>query len=254
MSATLVVQVLALAVGLGCGVLWPRRQKTLFTKESYINLLNGALLYPARLGLGLLGLDQIKVGLIPVGTLFHPALQFLFLFLMLDFTRYWVHYADHRVPWLWSFHRVHHSAESMDSTVGFRMHFVDFLQLTAIPVVLFGLIFDVSAFAPWTMPAALSVGIVADAFEHSNMEFKLDSWWKRLWFASFNNPLFHSWHHTRDGNLKDGNYANALPLWDRLFGTDVTSPEPPALFGIDGDQRIEMSWIGLQLLTPRRTG
>lgn len=252
MSPTLIVQVLALAVGLGCGWIWPRRNQPRLSKESFINLANGAILYPLRFALGLAGLDAIHLGLVDLGRLGHPVLQFLFVFLALDFTRYWVHLADHRVPFLWSFHRVHHSAETMDSTVGFRMHLVDFLQLTAIPVLLFGVLFDVSAFEAWVMPAALSVGIIADAFEHSNLEFKLDSWWKKAWFATFNNPLFHSWHHTRDGHLKDGNYANALPLWDRLFGTEVTSPEPPELFGIDGDQRIDMSLLGMQLLRPRR--
>lgn len=254
MSITLIVQVFAVVLGLTAGWMWPREKRPgLFTKESFINVVNGALLYPIRFGLGLLGLDAIHLSFIPLGELGHPILQFLFVFLALDFTRYWVHYADHRVPFLWSFHRVHHCAEALDSTTGFRMHIVDFLQLTALPVVLFGLIFDVSQFQPWVMPAALSVGILADSAEHANVEFKLDTWWRKAWFAVFNNPLFHSWHHTRDGILKDGNYANALPLWDRLFGTDVTSPEPPELYGLDGDQRIEMDLVGMQLLKPRRS-
>ena len=146
----------------------------------------GRSLYSLRIGLGLLGIDKIHLGLIPLGTLGHPVLQVLFVLVTVDFTRYWVHYADHRVPFLWSFHRVHHSAEAMDSTVGFRMHVVDFLQLTALPVVLYGVLFDVTQFSPWAIPAAFSVGIVADAFEHSNLEFKLDSWWKKAWFQVFN--------------------------------------------------------------------
>jgi sterol desaturase/sphingolipid hydroxylase (fatty acid hydroxylase superfamily) len=50
--------------------------------------------------------------------------------------------------------------------------------------------------------------------------------------------------------LCDGNYGNVLLFWDRLFGTDVTGAEPPPLMGIDGDQRLENSLLGLQLLRP----
>jgi sterol desaturase/sphingolipid hydroxylase (fatty acid hydroxylase superfamily) len=153
---------------------------------------------------------------------------------------------------LWRFHRVHHSTESLDATAGLRMHAVDFLQLTAVPVVLFGLLLDVSHFASWVLPAAVSVGIVADTFSHMHVEFPHRNPVCRALLYVFNNPLFHSWHHTRDGVLCDGNYANAFPVWDVLFGSNVTRPEPPALYGIDGDQRLDHSLLGLQLLRPRR--
>lgn len=252
MEPTLVVQILALVGGLAAGAVWPRTPGPLFTRETVLNLATGALLYPVRYGLGLLGATTLHVGLVPLGTLGHPVLQLLFAFLVLDFTRYWVHYADHRVPWLWTFHRVHHSSERLDSSSGFRMHVVDFLQLTAIVVVLFGVVFDVSQFEPWVLPAALSIGIVADAIEHADVRFPLDTAWRRAWFRVFNTPLFHSWHHVRDATLCDGNYANALPLWDRLFGTEVTRPEPPAELGLTADQALTPTVIGMQLLRPRR--
>lgn len=252
--ATTIVQGLVLVLGLAAGLAWPRERRAgPFTRETWLNLANGLLLFPIRFALGLLGVYELDVGLIPTGLLAHPALQFVVAFLLLDFVRWAVHYLDHRVPILWSFHRVHHSAEALDATTGLRMHVVDFLQLTAIPVVLFGVLLDTSDWAGWVLPAALIVGIVADAVEHANVEFRLDTWWKRAWFRVFNTPLFHSWHHTRDGALCDGNYANALPLWDRLFGTDVTRPEPPALYGLDGDQRIDTaSLVGMHLLRPPR--
>lgn len=250
---TTIVQGLALALGLAAGWAMPReRRPTLFTKETWINLAHGVLLYPIRLGLTLAGVTSLQVGLVPTGWLAHPALQFAFAFLLLDFCKYWLHYADHRVPWLWTFHRVHHSVEQMDASAGLRMHVVDFLQLTAVPILLFGVLFDSSAWAAWVLPAAFCVGIVADAVSHANVPFRLDAGWRRAWFAVFNTPLFHSWHHTRDGATIDGNYANALPLWDRLFGTDVTRPEPPALYGLDATQAIDRTVLGMQLLRPRK--
>lgn len=244
----LVVQLCALVGGLAAGHLWPRQPGPVWSRDTAINLATGALLYPIRLGLGLLGVDTLNVGLIPLGTLGHPALQVVFCFLVLDFTRYWVHYADHRVSWLWTFHRVHHSTERIDATAGLRMHVVDFFQLTAIIVVSFGVLFDIRSFAPWALPAALVPGILADAIEHANVRFPLDTAWRRAWFRVFNTPIFHAWHHVRDATLCDGNYANALPLWDRLFGTEVTRPTPPAEYGLAGDQRLHVSVWGLQRL------
>jgi len=250
---TTIVQGLALVAGLAAGWAWPRERRSVrFTQETWVNLANGLLLYPIRLGLGLLGVYELDVGLVPTGWLAHPALQFLFAFVLLDFVKYWVHYLDHRIPVLWSFHRVHHSVEAMDASAGLRMHVVDFLQLTAIPILLFGVLFDSSGWAAWVIPASFVVGIVADAIEHANVPFRLDAPWKRVWFQVFNTPLFHSWHHTRDGATIDGNYANALPVWDRLFGTDVTRPEPPPLLGLGADQALDRSLVGLHLLRPRK--
>ncbi len=253
MYATTIVQALALLLGTAAGAAWPREPQPVFSRDFWINVGTGALLFPVRLGLTLLGVNELYAGnvaLVHVGGLGHPALQFLFAFLALDFAKYWVHYADHRVPFLWKFHRVHHSAERLDASTGLRMHVVDFLQLSAIPVALFGLIFDISGFSPWVLPAALCVGIVADALEHMNVKMTLESPLSRLWYATFNSPLFHSWHHVRDGHLCDGNYANALPLWDRLFGTDVARDLPPEVYGVARGP-LEDSFLGLHLLRPR---
>jgi sterol desaturase/sphingolipid hydroxylase (fatty acid hydroxylase superfamily) len=250
--ATTLVQILVLVLGLAAGRVWPREERAgLLTAESWVNLFNGAVLFAGKLGVvflaGQLGAEPLSGRLLDLTGL--PTwLQFLIAFLALDFVRYWVHYADHRVKFLWQFHRVHHSAEMLDSTTGFRMHVVDFLQLACIPAVLFGVVFQFSD--GWVIPASLIVGIVADSMEHANVRFPLDTPLRRFWFKAFNNPLFHSWHHTRDGQIYDGCYANALPIWDVLFGTDVSRPIPPELYGVEDKQDLAHDLVGLQLLRP----
>ena len=250
-QATTVVQALALLLGLALARLFPREAgRPTFSRDFWINIGTGACLFPVRLGLVAVGLYNLNVGMVDLGAVTHPALQFAFVFLLLDFTKYVVHYADHRVPLLWRFHRVHHSTEHLDATAGLRMHVVDFLQLSAIPIMLFGVLFDVSAFHPWVLPVALSTGIVADSLEHMNVRMSLDDPLSRLWYYTFNSPLFHSWHHVRDGHLCDGNYANALPAWDYLFGTNVSRSTPPQVYGVARNP-LQDDFIGLHLLRPR---
>lgn len=247
------VKAAAMGVFQSAGVLRPRNPGQGFVhRDTVINVINGLILFGLKLAvLGAL-LSYLNIGLIKLDWLPAGPAQLVFAFLLLDFTRYWVHYADHRVPLLWRFHRVHHSAETLDATTGLRMHLVDFLQLSLIPVVLFGLLFDGRQLEPWVLPAALAIADVFDAFEHSNMRWSEKNPLTRAWGLVLNNPLFHSWHHTRDGALCDGNYGNTLVIWDRMFGTDVTRPEPPPLMGLEESQALDdRSVLGLQLLRPR---
>jgi sterol desaturase/sphingolipid hydroxylase (fatty acid hydroxylase superfamily) len=261
MQVTTLVQGLMLVFGLGLGALVPRGgvRLPLFSRELLVNVGTAALLFPLRVGLTLVGVRVAHdtapglTGAVDMAGVSVPWLQFLFCLLCLDFAKYWLHRADHRISWLWLFHRVHHSTEHIDASAGLRMHAVDFLKLSAVPVLLFGFLFDVSTFSTWVLPAAISVGIIADTFSHMHVEFPYENRLCRSLLYVFNNPLFHSWHHTRDAVLCDGNYANALPVWDVLFGSNVTRPQPPELYGIEGDQRLEEGVVSLQLLRPRRS-
>ena len=177
MSWTPFLQAGAMAFFMGVALLHPRVQQGVFIKETWVNLFTGAVLFALRV---LLVVVATKVGLetsglISAEAIGHPGLQFLVAFLLLDFARYGVHYLDHRVPFLWHFHRVHHSSEKLNATSGLRMHAVDLLQLTAIPLVLFGLLLDSSTFAPWVIPTAIGLGILFDCFQHANISMSMES-------------------------------------------------------------------------------
>lgn len=248
------IKALAMGTFQVAGVIRPRvADQPLVHRDALLNVANGLLLYAFKLGVLSWALARLDQGWVDLSWLPSGPAQLVFTFVLLDFTRYWVHYADHRVPWLWRFHRVHHSAERLDATTGLRMHVVDFLQLAAIPVVLFSLLFNGKQLDPWVLPAALAVADVMDAFEHANVRMDRTSPLVRAWSLLFNSPSFHCWHHTRDGALCDGNYGNTLVIWDRLFGTDVTQVQPPALYGIEENQALENSVLGWQLLRKRST-
>lgn len=224
----------------------------LLTRDTVINLSTGTCLYVVRwlLPLGLLA-SVMGGGLIDLSFINLPLLQFLILFLVTDLSRYWLHYAHHRIPFLWQFHRVHHSSRTLDATSGLRMHVVDFVQLSLLPVVVTGLLFDVRSFSP---DVFVSLGFVVagfDSFQHANLQFELNHPLRRAWDRLFNNPHFHSWHHTAHIEAcGDGNYGQALTVWDRAFGTCVSQENACTDLGLSEDQHLEETMLGLQLLKP----
>jgi len=136
--------------------------------------------------------------------------QFVAIMFLTDLVQYWVHRAFHRVPWLWRFHSVHHSARSMDWMAGARMHFLEVLALrgtTVIPMFVLG-------FSPAAMNAYIFLVYLYSTFVHANLGWRLGSFEKLLV-----TPRFHHWHHGIEQEAIDVNFAIHFPLLDRLFGT-----------------------------------
>ncbi|MDX1498025.1 MAG: sterol desaturase family protein, partial [Salinisphaeraceae bacterium] len=137
-------------------------------------------------------------------------LQVLLIYAITDFTQYWVHRAFHAFPWLWRFHKVHHSVESMDWLAGSRLHVVDILitrSLALIPMVVLG-------FSNEAINTYLPILALQTVFIHCNLRFSFNG--LTPWVAT---PRFHHWHHTADHDHLDRNFAVCLPIYDRLFGT-----------------------------------
>lgn len=241
------IQIVALASFLALGAAFPRRAYGIVHRDLLINVAHGAMLAAIKLIAATTLTFGVGPGVLPLGALPVP-LQGLVAFLAVDFARWALHYAHHRVPMLWSFHRVHHSVEHLDASAGLRMHVVDFAQLALLPVLLFSVVLDTSGSPAWLVPAALAPGVIFDAFEHANLRFDAQRGLGRLWDRVLNNPHFHAWHHTADGHFHDGNYGNVLTVWDRLFGTCVSRPTLPERFGLSGDQRLRNDPVGLQTL------
>jgi len=61
-------------------------------------------------------------------------LQVVEIIVVVDFATYWIHRAFHQVPWLWSFHAIHHSSTKMDWLAGSRMHVVDVVVTRAVAI------------------------------------------------------------------------------------------------------------------------
>ncbi|MBL9134006.1 MAG: sterol desaturase family protein [Verrucomicrobiaceae bacterium] len=138
------------------------------------------------------------------------AVQFIAIMFLTDLVQYWVHRLFHRIPALWRFHAVHHSAQAMDWIAGARMHFFEILALrgtTVIPMIVLG-------FSQDAVNAYILVVYLYATFVHSNLGWKFGFLEKLLV-----TPRFHHWHHGIEKEAIDVNFAVHFPILDKLFGT-----------------------------------
>jgi sterol desaturase/sphingolipid hydroxylase (fatty acid hydroxylase superfamily) len=168
--------------------------------------------------------------------------QLVAIMLLTDIAQYWLHRAFHRVPFLWRFHAVHHSAKSMDWIAGARMHFAEIIVLrsvTATPMLVIG--FDESA-----IQAYMLVVYVYSTFIHSNLRGSFGILEQLLVV-----PRFHHWHHGIEKEAVDVNFAIHFPFLDRLFGTHhLPEGQWPTAYGVAGHPVPKGYWR--QLLYPFR--
>lgn len=153
--------------------------------------------------------------------------QFLLVLFSADLAEYFIHRAFHTVPALWRFHAIHHSSIDMDWLAGSRLHIVDVIVTRAIVVLpLFALGFDQRAVAAYLVFVSFHA-----VFIHANVRFDLRR--AEPWIVT---PRFHHWHHAKDREAIDKNFAVHLPWIDRLFGTAYEpAGQWPERYGIEGD-------------------
>lgn len=136
--------------------------------------------------------------------------QFAAAMVLTDLAQYWFHRLFHRIPFLWGFHAVHHSAKSMDWLAGARMHFVEIIMLrgvTSLPLLTLG-------FAPSVMQAYIAMVYIYASLVHANLRGNFNLLGR--WLVT---PRFHHWHHAIEAEGVDKNFAIHFPWLDRLFGT-----------------------------------
>jgi len=161
----------------------------------------------ALASIGITNIVALEVGSWPIWA------QLFTLFIVRDFAHWNIHRLLHRVPWLWEFHKVHHSVRQMGFAAHLRYHWMEnvvYRVLEYIPLALIG--FGIQEFIIVHL-FTLAVG----HFNHSNFAIPLGP----LKYI-FNNPQMHIWHHSKEipgGHRYGVNYGLTLSIWDYLFRT-----------------------------------
>lgn len=142
------------------------------------------------------------------------AMTFLPLFVH-DLWFYWAHRIEHKVQFLWEFHKLHHSDELMNSSTWARDHFLQAAWIALFSTSTLGLVFDIST-AEAGRAALLSVLFLSlqSMFYHSAIRVRLP-WLDRILVT----PQVHRIHHSVDPEHHNRNFADALPIFDIVFGT-----------------------------------
>ncbi len=144
-----------------------------------------------------------------------------------DFTTFYVHYLQHKIPLLWQFHKVHHSAEVMHPLSNFREHPVDNLAYSVIVGATYGVVLALAAHAFGYVPDAVSLlgvpifmflfNVTGYNLRHSHVWLR----WPGRWSMVFPSPAHHQVHHSCHPDHLDKNFAFIFPVWDVLFGCYV---------------------------------
>jgi sterol desaturase/sphingolipid hydroxylase (fatty acid hydroxylase superfamily) len=145
--------------------------------------------------------------------------------LVLDFVGWAIHYLQHKVPLLWQFHKVHHSAEVMHPISNFREHPVDNLAYGFFFGLVYGAMHGLAmrhfGFLP-TIPTLLGVPLMMLAFNLVGYNLRHSHVWLRWpgrWSMIFPSPAHHHVHHSCHPDHLDKNFAFMFPIWDVIFKT-----------------------------------
>ena len=178
------------------------------------------------------------------------------LFLAYELGYWFNHWLSHQVPFLWEFHKVHHSAEVLTPITNFRVHpvyaviFANILAFSA--AVANGLghyVFGDNA----PQYALTDTNIILVLFIHGYVHLQHSHMWisfRGLLGRLFISPAHHQVHHSTNPKHFNKNFGSCLALWDWMFGT-LYVPEKKReklTFGVTG--RIDAHTVKGELVTP----
>ena len=134
-------------------------------------------------------------------------------FVLFDMLDYWWHRFNHRVRFLWRFHKVHHVDTHCDVSTSLRFHPGELL---------FASLFKASWLLVWG-PSVLAFVVfesgvtLAAQFHHANIDFpdRIEN----LIRTVFVTPRYHTAHHTVSRRTGDANFATIFIFWDKIFGS-----------------------------------
>ena len=162
----------------------------------------------------------------------------VFFFVIDDFSRFYVHRLMHRIPVLWAFHQVHHSAETMTPFTIFRTHPIEGLIFALRTSIVQGIVISIFLFLFGSKVDLITVfgasaGVVifhslGSNLRHSHIKIR----YPRAIELFFISPGQHQIHHSTEKRHFDKNFGVALAVWDLIFGSLLHSESQIHKFGL----------------------
>jgi sterol desaturase/sphingolipid hydroxylase (fatty acid hydroxylase superfamily) len=159
---------------------------------------------------------------------------------------YWLnHYLSHRIPFLWEFHKVHHTATVLTPLTNFRVHPVYMCIFLNILAICTGVTNGAADYAlgqdtPQYILSQNNLILVFFIYlyvhlQHTQLWIAFTGWLGRLLMS----PAHHQIHHSRNPTHFNKNLGSCLALWDWMFGTlHIPSAAREKLdFGVEPDRQ-----------------
>jgi sterol desaturase/sphingolipid hydroxylase (fatty acid hydroxylase superfamily) len=156
-----------------------------------------------------------------------------------DLFTYIIHLSMHKIPFLWEFHKIHHSATSLNPLTQYRIHPVELIINNIRSIVVFGVVTGVFDYlSAHTIDKIIFLGVNVFHFiflilganlRHSHVKLK----YPRFLEYIFISPFQHQIHHSDNPQHFNKNMGSKLAIWDLILGTLVFSDSVKRLrFGI----------------------
>lgn len=152
--------------------------------------------------------------------------RLLFGLVLLDGWTYVWHRANHSIPILWRFHRMHHSDSQMDVTTATRFHLGEHVGSSVLRLGLIPLL----GFEVWTLVIYDTLVLAVTQFHHADISIGRWDLWLRWLIVT---PCMHKVHHSDWQPETDSNYSTVFSWWDRIAGTFRMRSDPRTIvFGL----------------------
>lgn len=182
--------------------------------------------------------------------------------LAFDFANFYFHWLQHRVPFLWELHKVHHSAEVLTPLTAMRVHPIAQIlgsQFIAICLGMPGAVFAYLYDGPVTEITILGVNgmiffwhtLLGNHLAHTQVWVMFPRGVREIFYS----PALHLIHHSADPKHAGKNLGFCFAFWDRLAGT-LYQPEDEErhalVLGIDPEAMGELRTTWQLYWTPIR--
>ena len=181
----------------------------------------------------------------------------LFLFFFDDFTRFLVHKAFHRIPILWTIHKVHHSAEYLTPFTVYRTHPLEgiiftlrsiLVQATTISLFVFLFADKIDLVSIYGVNFLLFLFNVTGAnLRHSHFNISYGVHLEKIFIS----PAQHQIHHSISEDHRDKNFGAILAIWDLLWKSlCLSKPEQRIKFGVRNTENLNLHKISTIYIYP----
>jgi sterol desaturase/sphingolipid hydroxylase (fatty acid hydroxylase superfamily) len=202
------------------------RSAILDYKFALVDLGMGGLLYmPLIAGLSML-LYKVLLYVIPPTPLFskNVILTFIVGVVLVDLGSFLGHLMMHKVPILWKFHVVHHSAEVLTPATFYRVHPVETAVNALVGTILSALVaivYVTMSHEELTLLSIAGVNAVTFLFLLSGSVLRHTHIWLSFGFMNWIivSPAQHQIHHSQDPKHWDKNFGYMLAIWDGILGS-----------------------------------